>query len=62
MQKTYIETWNRLCHEHESCAHEAWQQANTQNPDGSMKTEREYYEDLIWVCQGIVASGGAESC
>ena len=62
MQKTYIETWNRLCHEHESCAREAWDQVTTSHPDGTPKTEWDYYSDLIWVCTGIIASGGAESC
>jgi len=62
MQKTYIQTWNRLCHEHSSCAHEAWQQATTRHPDDTMKSEREYYEDLIWLCESIIATGGAESC
>jgi len=62
MQKTYIETWNRLCHEHHSCAHEAWQQVSTRRPDDTIKSEQEFYLDLIWVCQGIVSCGGVESC
>jgi len=62
MQTTYADTWNRLCHEHKSCAHEAWKQATTRHPDNTVKTEREYYEDLIFLCLGIISSGGAESC
>ena len=62
MEKTYIETWNRLCIEHESCAHTAWSEATTRRSDGTMKSEQEYYEDLIWICEGIISAGGTEGC
>lgn len=54
--------WARLAHHHESCATEAWRQVSTTNDDGSDKSEEQYMEDLIWVCEGILSCGGTESC
>lgn len=60
--KDYIEKFDRLCETHPSCAYEATQQIATEHPDGTPKTEWDYYSDLVWACYGIISSGGEHSC
>ena len=62
MLKETIKKWNDLQCNYPSCAYEATQQIATEHPDGTPKTEWDYYSDLVWACYGIIACGGEHSC
>lgn len=57
-----IKKWHELCDTHPACAKEAAQQVTGYHPDGTPKTEWDYYSDLVWACYGIISSGGEHSC
>ena len=62
MLKETIKKWNDLQCNYPSCASEAVQQVTKYHPDGTPKTDWDYYSDLVWVTYGIISSGGEHSC
>ena len=58
MEKAYVYEWTRLCIEHETYAHKAWKEATTRHKDGTIKSEREYYDGLIELCEELMTAEG----
>ena len=58
MVKAYEYEWNRLCIEYEELALKAWREASTKHQDGTVKSEREYFEELIDYCENLIEEEG----
>ena len=56
MLKETIKQWDELTRNHPTCAYEAKQRVAKYHPDGTPKTDWDYYSDLVWVCYGIIPS------
>ena len=56
------ETWNECKAEYSEVAEQAKREVTPYHPSGTAKTREEYYEDLVWKYEGLIASGAIEGC
>lgn len=59
---TNYQVWVECKAEYSEIAEQAMREVLPYFTDGTAKTSEEYYGDLVWKYDGLIASGGLEGC